>query len=95
MDVKKFSGLMIAAGLAVPVIMIAPPGLLALIEVGLIGALYVLRRRRQPAMPAGMQQELLRAASVRSIAGRPLRSPSARAASRPARPVRGDRQRAA
>lgn len=46
MDVKKLAGLLMAFVLAVPIISTAPPGTLALVDFGLIGLLYVIRRRR-------------------------------------------------
>ena len=46
MDAKKLTGTVIAVVLTVPVSASAEPGTLALIEIGLIGMLYVLRRRR-------------------------------------------------
>ena len=46
MDAKKLTGMLIAVVLAVPIIATAPSGTLALIDVGLIGLLYVIRRRR-------------------------------------------------
>jgi len=46
MDAKKLTGVMLAFLLAISIIATAPPGLLALIDVALIGALYVIRRRR-------------------------------------------------
>jgi hypothetical protein len=46
MDAKKLSGVLIAAVLAVPIIASAPPAVLALLDVALLGALYVIRRRR-------------------------------------------------
>ena len=47
MDVKKLAGLLIASVLAVSVIATAPPSTLALMDLGLIGLLYVIRRRRE------------------------------------------------
>lgn len=46
MDAKKLTGVLIAAGLTMSIAATAEPGTLALIEIGLVGALYVLRRRR-------------------------------------------------
>jgi hypothetical protein len=46
MDVKKFAGLLLALVLAVPFIATAPQGTLALVDIGLIGLLFVVRRRR-------------------------------------------------
>ena len=46
MDAKKFTGLLVAVVLAVPIIATAPPGTLALMEIGLVGLLFVVRRRR-------------------------------------------------
>ena len=46
MDAKKLTGMLIAVVLAVPIIATAPSGTLALIDVGLLGLLYVVRRRR-------------------------------------------------
>jgi len=46
MDVKRLAGLLIAFVLAVPFIATAPPGTLALVDIGLIGLLFVVRRRR-------------------------------------------------
>jgi hypothetical protein len=46
MDAKKLTGVMIAFVLAASIIATAPPGVLALTDVALIGALYVIRRRR-------------------------------------------------
>ena len=46
MDAKKLTGVMIAVVLAVPIIATARPGTLALVDIGLIGLLYVVRRRR-------------------------------------------------
>ena len=46
MDVKKIAGLLLAVLLVVPLIATAAPGTLALIDVGLVGLLYVMRRRR-------------------------------------------------
>ena len=48
MDAKKLAGMLLAAGLSALVAMNASPGVLAMIDVGLIGLLYVLRTRRQP-----------------------------------------------
>ena len=52
MDAKKITGMLIAVVLAVPIITTAPSGALALIEVGLVGLLYVVRRRRFLQTPA-------------------------------------------
>jgi hypothetical protein len=46
MDVKKVTAVLIAVVLAVLIIATAPPGTLALVDVGLIGLLYIVRRRR-------------------------------------------------
>ena len=46
MDAKKLTGVLMAMVLAAPIIATAPPAALALIDVALIGALYVIRRRR-------------------------------------------------
>lgn len=46
MDVKKLAGALLAFALAIPIIATAPPETLALVDVGLIGVLYLLRRRR-------------------------------------------------
>jgi len=46
MDAKKLSGVLFAVVLAIPVIATAPPAMLGLLDVALIGALYVIRRRR-------------------------------------------------
>jgi hypothetical protein len=46
MEAKKLSGVLIAVVLAVPIIANAPPAALALLDVALICALYVIRRRR-------------------------------------------------
>jgi hypothetical protein len=46
MDGKKLTGVLIAFTLAALIIATAPPGTLALVDVGLIGLLYFLRRRR-------------------------------------------------
>ena len=46
MDAKKLGGLMIALVVIVPIIATAPPGTLAWLECGLVGLLYVMRRRR-------------------------------------------------
>ncbi|HVY82160.1 MAG TPA: hypothetical protein VG994_14315 [Steroidobacteraceae bacterium] len=46
MDAKKLTGVLMGTVVAVTMIASAPPTLLALIEVALIGALYVIRRRR-------------------------------------------------
>lgn len=46
MDAKKLTGGLVAVALTAPIIATAQPGTLALIEIGLIGLLYVLRRRR-------------------------------------------------
>lgn len=46
MDAKKFTGLLVAVVLAVPIIATAPPGTLALMEIGLVGLFCVMRRRR-------------------------------------------------
>ena len=46
MDAKKLTGVLIAFVLAISIIATAPSGVLALIDVALIGALYVIRRRR-------------------------------------------------
>jgi hypothetical protein len=46
MDAKKLSGVLIACALAVSIIAAAPPAALAMLDVALIGALYVIRRRR-------------------------------------------------
>jgi hypothetical protein len=46
MDVKKVAGLLMVIVIAVPIVATAPPGTLALMELGLIGLLYVIRCRR-------------------------------------------------
>jgi hypothetical protein len=46
MDAKKLMGMLVAVALVVPLIANAQTGTLAWIDVGLIGALYVIRRRR-------------------------------------------------
>ena len=46
MDAKKLTGMLIAVVLAVAIIATVPSGTLALIDVGLVGLLYVIRRRR-------------------------------------------------
>ena len=46
MDAKKLTGVLIAVVLAVLIIATARPGTLAWVDVGLIGLLYVVRRRR-------------------------------------------------
>jgi hypothetical protein len=46
MDAKKLAALMIAALLAVPVITASPPGMLVLIDAGLVALLYFVRSRR-------------------------------------------------
>ena len=46
MDAKKLTGVLIACLLAVLIIATAPPSVLALIDVALIAALYIIRRRR-------------------------------------------------
>jgi hypothetical protein len=46
MDAKKLSGVLIAFVLAVSIIATAPPAALAWLDIALIGALYVVRRRR-------------------------------------------------
>jgi hypothetical protein len=46
MDAKKLTGLLIAVALALPIIATAQPETLAVIDIGLIGLLYVVRRRR-------------------------------------------------
>jgi hypothetical protein len=50
MDAKKFTGLLVAVALTVQIIATAPPGTLALIEIGLLGLLYAVRRRRAAAI---------------------------------------------
>jgi hypothetical protein len=47
MDAKKLSGVLIVFVLAVSIIATAPPPVLAVLDVALIGALYVIRRRRR------------------------------------------------
>ncbi|MEP7247642.1 MAG: hypothetical protein ABI885_28700 [Gammaproteobacteria bacterium] len=49
MDVKNFAGMLIALVLTVGLIATGSPGTLALLDVGLIGLLYVLRQRRSGA----------------------------------------------
>jgi hypothetical protein len=71
MDAKKLAGLAMAVALAVWIIVTAPPGTLAMIEVGLIGLLYVLRRRRQPEMSARMRKQLFESVSMRHVTRRP------------------------
>ena len=46
MDAKKLTGALVAVVLAVPILVNATPATLAVIEVGLIGVLYAIRRRR-------------------------------------------------
>jgi hypothetical protein len=46
MDAMKLTGMVVAVVLTVPIAAIAETGTLALIEIGLVGALYMLRRRR-------------------------------------------------
>jgi len=46
MDTKKLTAVLVATVLTVPIIATAEPGTLALIEVGLVGLLCVLRKRR-------------------------------------------------
>ncbi len=52
MDAKKLAGVLIAIALAVPIIATASPGTLGLIDIGLIGLLYFVRRRRSAAKPS-------------------------------------------
>ena len=52
MDAKKLTGVLIAAVLTASIAATAEPGTLAFIELGLIGALYVLRRRRLTVKPS-------------------------------------------
>jgi hypothetical protein len=46
MDAKKITGILMAAALTALVAALAPAGTLALMEVGLVGLFYVVRRRR-------------------------------------------------
>jgi hypothetical protein len=46
MDVKKIAGVFVAFALAVPIIATTSPAALALIDIALVGVLYVIRRRR-------------------------------------------------
>ena len=46
MDAKKITGILMAAALTAMVAAVAPAGTLALMEVGLVGLFYVVRRRR-------------------------------------------------
>ena len=46
MDVKSFAGMLIVFVLTVAIIATGSPGTLALLDIGLIGLLYVLRHRR-------------------------------------------------
>ncbi len=46
MDAKKLTGMMVAVLIAVPIVAAASPEILAWIEIGLVGLLYVVRRRR-------------------------------------------------
>jgi hypothetical protein len=46
MDAMKLTGIVVAVVLTVPIVANAEPGTLALIEIGLVGVLYMLRRRR-------------------------------------------------
>jgi hypothetical protein len=48
MDAKKLTGLLIAVVIVVPIVAHAGPGTLGLIDVGLIGLLYCIRRQRAP-----------------------------------------------
>jgi xanthosine utilization system XapX-like protein len=67
MDVKKLAGMLIAFSLAVLIIRTAAPGTLAVIDVGLIGLLYVIRSRRAPEQTsARIRKEIFEA-----VAGRP------------------------
>lgn len=47
MDATKLTGVLMSAGLTTLVIMTASPSTLALLDLALIGALYVIRIRRQ------------------------------------------------
>lgn len=51
MDAKKLAGLLIAVAIAAPIVAHAGPGTLGLIDVGLIGLLYCIRRRRATYRP--------------------------------------------
>lgn len=51
MDAKKLAGLLVAVVLVVPMLAHAGPGTLGLIDVGLIGLLYCIRRRRATYRP--------------------------------------------
>ena len=74
MDAKKVAGLLIAVAVGVPIIATAGPGTLAVIEVGLIGLLYCIRRRRAV---GGHSESRPRSISKRrSAAGRSTRGNS-------------------
>ena len=47
MDAMKLAGLSMSAGLTALVIVTASPGTLAVLDVALVAALYVIRNRRQ------------------------------------------------
>jgi len=46
MDAKKFTGMLVAVLIVVPILATAPPSTLALVEAALIGLLFGIRRRR-------------------------------------------------
>jgi len=70
MDVKKLAGLVLALGLAAVIIKNATPGALAMIEVGLVGLLYFIRRRRPTDVSARVRKELFRATAARAVENR-------------------------
>jgi xanthosine utilization system XapX-like protein len=72
MDVKKLAGMLIAFSLAVLIIRTAAPGTLAVIDVGLIGLLYVIRSQRTPEKTSTrIRKALFEAVSVGATASRP------------------------
>jgi hypothetical protein len=70
MDVKKLAGLVMAFGLVVMISMTAAPGTLAMIEVGLIGLLYFIRRRRPSEMSPRMRKALFEAYTAGGVVSR-------------------------
>jgi len=47
MDAKKLTAMLIGVLVAVPVLAAASQGTLAVVDIGLIGLLYIVRRRRE------------------------------------------------
>ena len=46
MDAKKLAGILIAFLIAAPIVATANPGTLGVVDIALIGLLYIIRRRR-------------------------------------------------